>query len=550
MKSDDDDGWPYSLFTHVALLFNTQQQLLSYNQFSPISLDHFIHRLTFWHLSPINFILLLIVAPYVGIICFFILFKTLLWALKAIFPYFWKKLADTPEQLVALEITVPADTNKSAFATQQLYLLLHRIARSSGFIARLRRQKRSISLEIRASKNKGIRYLIVVPKDTEELIKRNLYSFLPGIQIVSAEDYLSQAYESDFTIEELKFSKHFALPLMSQKALQENDPSTYLTGNMTQLTDAELITYQMIVSPVLPVTQKDVTNTINRLKQKIAKGQPVSPELSEAFLHKLQEVSGVSWLMLLLRIEYKLSKITLQALVSILSAFFDLKSVAVPEIPNSSFNGAALDPYEKEIQSAIKEKLDSHLFEVSMRLMAVSSDQVQREKRMQGLLYSFEQMTSPYQSFITKGRFFSKNKTQEFRFSKFNNRLLGTGSPFNKNPIVSSSEIADLYHFPYFQTTKTEDIEKVMSPDLPLPLALKNINNFDITFAKNTYGDTSFPIGLTDDERSRHMYIVGQTGSGKSTVLFHSAKDDIQCIVSLLPLIQFNIVCSVEAKVL
>src|SRR5690606_28652522 len=36
------------------------------------------------------------------------------------------------------------------------------------------------------------------------------------------------------------------------------------------------------------------------------------------------------------------------------------------------------------------------------------------------------------------------------------------------------------------------------------------------------------PIGLTDEDRSRHLYILGQTGSGKSTIIYHMAKEDIQ----------------------
>lgn len=559
MESDDEDPWSYTLEKQVTLLDKRHHKpLLSYNQFYLLpflkvsiptllkSLDHHVmNAVSLWNFSPIGFTLFLIFAPFIGVLSAFIVFKLILWMLKAFFPYFWKRLHDTPQPNVFLEITVPSDTNKSAFATQQLYLLLHRVARSKGIFAHLRRQKKSLSLEIVASKEKGIRYLIVAPEDTVDLIKRNLFSYLPGIQINEVPDYLSNyEYVSEFekqkgsflknddiniTIEELKFSDHFALPLKSQKMLTENDPAAYLTGNMTQLKNNELISYQLVVSPVLSITQRDVVNTIKRLKQKIANGQPVLPELSEDFFEKITEVSGISWLWLLFRVEYKAAKIALQSLLSIFSAFFDFKGVTVPTVPSSSeFSHAPLDPYENELQTVVKEKLDSHLFEVAMRLLVVSDEPENRDRRMLGLLYSFEQMTSPYQSLTTKGSFYPKILITKIRLKRFKDRLLSTGSPFNKNPIVSSSEIADLYHFPYLDTTKTEDLEKVLSPDLPLPLAVKTMKEFDITFAQNTYGGTSLPVGLSDDERSRHMYIIGQTGSGKSTVLFHSAKDDIQ----------------------
>ena len=47
-------------------------------------------------------------------------------------------------------------------------------------------------------------------------------------------------------------------------------------------------------------------------------------------------------------------------------------------------------------------------------------------------------------------------------------------------------------------------------------------------FAKNTYGGTETDIGLTADERRRHVYILGATGTGKSTMLLSMIKKDIE----------------------
>ena len=50
----------------------------------------------------------------------------------------------------------------------------------------------------------------------------------------------------------------------------------------------------------------------------------------------------------------------------------------------------------------------------------------------------------------------------------------------------------------------------------------------DITFAKNIYGETETPIGLTLEERRRHAYIIGATGTGKTTLLMQMIYKDIQ----------------------
>ena len=49
-----------------------------------------------------------------------------------------------------------------------------------------------------------------------------------------------------------------------------------------------------------------------------------------------------------------------------------------------------------------------------------------------------------------------------------------------------------------------------------------------LCLGKIPYGNVTTDIGLTDEDRSRHVYIIGQTGSGKSTIMYHMAHDDIQ----------------------
>jgi hypothetical protein len=104
---------------------------------------------------------------------------------------------------------------------------------------------------------------------------------------------------------------------------------------------------------------------------------------------------------------------------------------------------------------------------------------------------------------------------------------LSVNTPLSPNPILSVSELSDLYHFPIEATTKTEDMSKIQSKEMPAPLSMKTNQNLDVVFGRNTYGNSDIKVGLTDDDRSRHVYILGQTGSGKSTIMFHMAKDDI-----------------------
>jgi len=70
-------------------------------------------------------------------------------------------------------------------------------------------------------------------------------------------------------------------------------------------------------------------------------------------------------------------------------------------------------------------------------------------------------------------------------------------------------------------------MQKIRSKELPAPLSIKNKDDLDVIFGKNTYANADIAIGLSDDDRSRHVYMIGQTGSGKTTIIYHMAADDI-----------------------
>jgi GTPase SAR1 family protein len=111
---------------------------------------------------------------------------------------------------------------------------------------------------------------------------------------------------------------------------------------------------------------------------------------------------------------------------------------------------------------------------------------------------------------------------EKLKWRQYKKRLSGTPA------ILSSSEVSALYHFPFSGNNQTEDLIRVRSKELPAPLSVKNNPDLDVVFGKNTFGNTETDIGLTDDDRSRHVYLIGQTGSGKSTIIYHMAKDDIK----------------------
>lgn len=423
-----------------------------------------------------------------------------------------------------LQLIFPADTSKSAFATQQFFSLLHILSRKLSFWDKIICRKNEYSLEIVSTKKEGIRYLLIADAKFIDIISRNLLSYLPGIKIKEVSDYLDN--QKSINIVELKLANHFALSLEDQKTLAENDPISYLTGNMTKLLPDDLVSCQFVVSPIIKSIHKTIFWEIGNLQNRISKNLPLACVIKKNFLQKLVSLPIINIIWFLIVSSWKIISFVFMFVISMIIGLFDTEGKSVPFLQNNSTNlvNKNINPYETELGLSIKSKFDQSLFESSIRILIVSGNPKDYKTRLDGLLASFGQLNSPYQSFTVKNSILLK---QNKLLNLFQSRHLSPDSPFNQNPILSVSELSDLYHFPYALTTKTEDMIKIHSVELPAPLSMKNNDNLDVVFGKNTYANSKVDIGLTDEDRSRHVYILGQTGSGKSTIMFHMAKDDI-----------------------
>jgi energy-coupling factor transporter ATP-binding protein EcfA2 len=476
--------------------------------------------------------IIILVGPILFLVFMYLLVKLIIAVTRALIPFILSRFKKTEGKKKFLELTFPSDTSKSAYATKQLYTLFHTLAKQKSLIESLTQTKKQYSLEIVSTKNEGIRFLLIANAKDANILKPSLLSYLPGIKIKEVDDYLDKDINlnsnQSLGIAELKLSSHFALPLNNQKTLSEHDPISYLTGNMTNLDLGELISFQVVVTPVLSSTQGKIVNEMKKLRYRMYKGLPLTEALQKSPLQEVTSLPVISLIWLGVKGIFFLLKFTVMFVYSMVIAFIDnnidntpFATRKDPIIPQELLN-----PYEQELKTVVKEKIDQSLFESTIRILVIGKNEEEFNVRMSGLLASFGPMSSAYQTLLTKGSF--GKFSLKSRLLGLKQRALSKSTAFNQNPILSTSEISDIYHFPYTDTTKTEDIVKTLSRELPAPLSLKQGRDLDVVFAKSTYGNTIVDIGLTDEERAKHVYLIGRTGSGKSTVIFHMASFDIQ----------------------
>ncbi len=175
-----------------------------------------------------------------------------------------------------------------------------------------------------------------------------------------------------------------------------------------------------------------------------------------------------------------------------------------PQIPQSVIEG-------------VSNKILKPGFRTVIRIMVESPNDFNAQQTLRNIVGSFDQFSQPHLAiFKSKGDKKLKAKTvEEFITRSF--------PRFGNYPILNTLELATLYHFPN-KEIKTPRIDWLRVRKSAPPT---NIPSEGLYLGKSEYRNEVVKIRIKRDDRRRHMYIIGQTGSGKSQFLQFMATQDI-----------------------
>ena len=459
-------------------------------------------------LWPYSHVVIIEMQKILPFIVYFLLVCFIVWAMYQLIRLclLWKE-SKTP--IVFFDVAPPATTEQSSFTTTQLFTSVHGLLRQRSFFMRFFDIPKSYSFEIVSTKTKGIRYLLRVSEEDAPIIKKSIISYLPGIQVKETSDYLTLGSTVGHILE-FRLTHHFAFPLKKQDNLKEYDPIAYITGTMTKLSDSELVGVQLVISPVTRHLEQEIA----RLRGLFLYHRDVVTEIKA----NSSSVTGIAQTGIFVLLQILLFPLGLAIWVLTGGHEGPLMPIAkwTSKVPESS--------YRDIVEAQIKQKVDQQLFAVSMRFLTVADSYKSRSTTERGFLSALAPFTNAGHQSLGRYWMWHVAKLQKVFHFFYKHRIQ---SPLT-TMVLSTSELSDLYHFPYMSTTKTENIAKLHYAELPAPLSLKNGEKRDIYFAVNEYGGTQTPIGLTEEERRRHMYILGATGTGKSTMLLSMIQEDIK----------------------
>lgn len=409
-----------------------------------------------------------------------------------------------------LELTPPATINKTPEATEQLFSVIHGMHAARTLKDRLLKRSPVMSFEITSTKRDGISYRIQVEQARSHAIQKTIAAYIPDAKVKEIE----VASRTSDEVLEFKETGHYILPLTLTEAFAQHDPLSYITSAMTRLDDNEQVTMQLVVSPIK-------LRETSGLAHKILRNEDI---LSSARSHTpfwMQRLSST-----MLNTLWGTADLASEAYHDTAYGTYTTKSseqisAHKAQVLNGQKPARSLSTFELEVMESMHRKVTQPLFQVNLRILASGS---RSKEHINELRAAFGGYSVPlYQSL--------KAKTRLPVFHVHRHKLADDRLPSLSRHhalVLSATEIAGLYHFPSSKISRTDNMVTSLSRTLPAPISLKRNTQLDVILGENMHHGVITPIGLTEQERQRHLYIIGGTGNGKTTMLQYQIVQDIQ----------------------
>jgi hypothetical protein len=173
----------------------------------------------------------------------------------------------------------------------------------------------------------------------------------------------------------------------------------------------------------------------------------------------------------------------------------------------------ATDPKTLE---AVDNKCNKPGFITTVRVVVCSETEQSAKAHLQNILSSFEQFNGDMNGFKKNRHLIKKLFLIDYIYRYF--------PVFGKTSVLSSEELATIIHFPN-RTVETPHINWVNAKRAPASQAIPKSGLF---LGYNVYRGVRKPIYISPDDRQRHVYIIGKTGTGKSELLKEMILQDIR----------------------
>ena len=331
-----------------------------------------------------------------------------------------------------------------------------------------------------------ISFYAAVPAEKSRLLEKQLLAVFPKAQLKEKKDdynIFQQGGVSLGAVAKLKMPS--VLPIRTYDKLNV-DPMEVISNAFSKLKkEGEGAALQIVVSPSAGNFNQKIKNVIKLVK----KGEPLSKALSgggSSFGGEMFEaVSGI---------------------------------FGGGSSKNKKENEQIAKIIDEEILNLLNAKASRDTMSVNIRLLASAKTKEETAGILNELKGAFLQFVEPSGNALMFKD--AEGKKLEKLFQQFSFRI------FDKNESIylNTAELTSIYHFPVTPLA-TPKVKYLKAKDAPPP---PNLPDEGLLLGKNVYRDEESLVYMKPDDRRRHLYMIGQTGTGKSVLMQNLIIQDIK----------------------
>lgn len=351
---------------------------------------------------------------------------------------------------------------------------------TKGFKSRIYGQ-RHISFEIIAHEGL-VHYYAVIPSVLTDIVRQAISAAYPSARLEEVEEknIFNQAGKISGTIGgEFTLKKNYVYPIATYQE-SKRDAARALLNALSTVTRDDGVAIQIMIRPALEGWIKNSIFTANSVKKN--KG------LSKPGIGGLLNPKGL------------------------MSALW-----SPPEAKETKSEDKQLTSLEQSLVDAIEEKTKYPGYETLIRVVVSSNTSVRSQALLKNIIAAFSLFDSP----TNNGFKFSVSKDIEELVTAYIFRFFP--QTVNQN-ILNSVELSTIFHLPDQNSIPTSQVQRQMAKQVDGPV---QIMNEGFLLGYNEFRGVKKQIRLSTNDRRRHTYFIGQTGTGKSVLLENLAYQDM-----------------------
>jgi hypothetical protein len=331
-----------------------------------------------------------------------------------------------------------------------------------------------------------ILFFIVCPRDIAPLIEKQITSFYPDTVIDEVEDYCIFTENSVVAAQVLLPKKRFTSVFRTYEQLK-SDPLNTITNAFSKLKASEGAAVQFVVRPARPGWQRKLQDEAARL---------INPKKKHgAFWNPLTWIGAV---------------------VGLFLPGSDI------EPPKEQPAGERVSQMVEEYSKAVDVKAGSPGFHCVTRVVTSSDAPARSQLLLETVLASFAQFHDVRGNSFRKPYFVNQQEVVR-RFIRRAPRRTIPQMLASPKMLLCTAELTSFFHLP---ATKYNKVETIKWQNFKIAPAPKDIPEEGILIGINNYRGEKRGVSMKNEDRFRHFYIIGQTGTGKSSAIQIMARQD------------------------